>query len=61
MVRSVGPAFLLAVIAPWVLAQEQQTIQCGAGSLCPEEFPCCSREYTGIPAAQFLVRKLTLD
>lgn len=39
-------ALLLAVIAPWALAQDQQTIRCGEGNNCPEEFPCCSREYS---------------
>jgi hypothetical protein len=48
MPRLIRPALLLAVIAPWVLAQDQQQIKCGEGSLCPEDFPCCSRETSGL-------------
>lgn len=42
MARLIRSAFLLAVVTPWVLAQDQQ-VSCGEGKLCPEEYPCCSQ------------------
>jgi beta-glucanase (GH16 family) len=45
MARLIRSAFLLAAIAPSILAQDNQ-ISCGEGKLCPSDFPCCSRRST---------------